>query len=169
MSDTLFENKTGFNYANQLNYGTYWGGQTFLTTSAHSITSVKLFLYRSGNPGTITLSLRATSGGLPTGGDLTSGTIDGNSLPTSSTETEISLTSYDLDNATTYALIIRAPSGDGLNQFYVGSTFSYAGGTRISSSDSGANWATNAYDWLFKVYGIASELPGNSILFATNF
>lgn len=59
--------------------GTLWMAQTFTATSTHTITSVRLKLYREGTPGDITLSIRATdSNGLPSGPDLASGSLDGN-------------------------------------------------------------------------------------------
>jgi hypothetical protein len=72
-------------------YGDIWDAQTFTPSVAHTITSVKLKLYRIGNgPGTITVGIRATDvDGLPTGSDLCSGTTDGNSLPAPGSQTRL--------------------------------------------------------------------------------
>ena len=85
-ASTLYENyNTGDDAALGI-YGAIWAAQTFTVGAAgHTITSVKLLLYRYGSPGTVTVSIRATDGnGHPTGSDLTSGTTDGNTLPTGS-------------------------------------------------------------------------------------
>ena len=63
---------------NTIVYGNLWAGQTFtVTPESHSIGAVALRLFRVGNPSTLTVSIRETSAGVPTGDDLTSGTIDG--------------------------------------------------------------------------------------------
>ncbi|GAJ19661.1 unnamed protein product [marine sediment metagenome] len=55
--------------------------QGFIPATTHKITSVKLKLWKEGSPGTVTISIRATDGrGHPTGGDLCSGTINGNTI-----------------------------------------------------------------------------------------
>ena len=84
-------------------HSNYWFAQTFNATSDHSVTSVKLLLWRVGTIGTVTVSIRATdSGGHPTGTDLTSGTIDGNTLTTTPWGLwyEIALSPYDLTKDT---------------------------------------------------------------------
>ena len=72
-------------------YGNTWDTQTFTPSVAHTITSVKLKLYKTGTgPGTITVGIRATDGsGLPTGSDLCSGTTDGNTLPAATSQTRL--------------------------------------------------------------------------------
>ena len=59
-------------------------GQTFTPSANWTITSVGLYLYKFGNPGTLTLNIYATSGGLPTGGILAFGTTNADTLPTAS-------------------------------------------------------------------------------------
>ncbi|MBA7630622.1 hypothetical protein ES703_38146 [subsurface metagenome] len=95
-------------------YANVWSAQTFTPSTAHKITSVKLLCWREGIPGTVTVSIRATSGGHPTGGDLCSGTTDGNTLPLSSPYEwrEITLgAGADLSADTMYAIVVRAPDG----------------------------------------------------------
>jgi len=71
-------------------YGSNWYAQTFTSSIAHTITSVKLKLYRTGSPGTVTVSIRATDGsGHPILPDLCSGTTDGNTLPTATSQTRL--------------------------------------------------------------------------------
>ena len=100
-------------------FGATWKAQTFTSPIAHKITSVKLELYRVGSPGTVTIGIRATNGdGHPTGGDLCSGTTDGDTLPTSASPEwrEINLGSgYTLDADVKYAIVARAVSGNDVN------------------------------------------------------
>lgn len=140
-------------------YGASWSSQTFTPTTTHTISSVALQLSRVGSPGTVTVSIRATDvSGHPTGSDLTSGTIDGNSLPVSSLFgswksfnqwTNIRFSSSILLTASTkYAIVVNASAGDINNGVYwfvmtsVGSD-TYTGGNAESSVDSGANWTSN--------------------------
>ncbi|GAI02948.1 unnamed protein product, partial [marine sediment metagenome] len=96
----------------RLNIATERIAQTFTPSIAHKITSVKLKLARTGSPGILTVSIRATNGeGHPTGGDLCSGTTNGNTLPVyPSTEwREITLgAGYNLASDTKYAIQLIA-------------------------------------------------------------
>jgi hypothetical protein len=139
-------------------YGEFWYAQTFTVgASAHTITSVKLKLYRSGLPGTVTVGIRPTSGNHPTGSDLTSGTTDGNTLPTSCCETrEITLTEYALSPNTKYAIVVRAPSGTGSKyiSWRQNNSGGYSGGNKEESGDSGVSWTSwTAIDLIFEVWG----------------
>lgn len=100
----------------RLCYDTNWTAQTFLTTLAYRLEVVKILVKRAGSPGTVTVSIRATAGGVPTGADLVSVTFDGDALTTDAGGELKSLSlQYDLANATTYAIVMRAPSGSGAN------------------------------------------------------
>jgi len=142
-----------------------WYAQTFTIGTVgpnknHNITSVKLKLYRSGSPGTFTVGIRETdANGHPTGSDLTSGTIDGDSLTTDTNGAwyEISLTPYELTAGTKYAIVARAPSGSSSKyvSWRVDSTNpSYTGGNMEYSNDSGSSWSTDtSRDLMFEEYG----------------
>jgi hypothetical protein len=142
-------------------YGSAWEAQTFTVGSVqHTVTSVKLKLYRVGSPGTVTVSIKATNGnGHPTGSDLTSGTTNGNTLTTSTSGEwrEITLTEYTLSANTKYAIVVRAPSGIVNN--YLGwradlSSPTYTGGNREYSLNSGTSWAADPLtDLMFEVWG----------------
>jgi hypothetical protein len=141
-------------------YGVYWRAQTFTTgAAAHTITSVKLLLFRSGSPGTVAVSIRAVDGsGHPTGSDLTSGTTDGNTLPTASPYElrEITLTEYQPATSTKYAIVVRVPSGNASNKlrWRTDGNNEYSGGGFEQSSDSGSSWAAvQSIDGLFEVWG----------------
>jgi hypothetical protein len=104
------------------------------------------------------VSIKATDGsGHPTGDDLTSGTIDGNSLSTTPTWYEIALTEYTLSAHTKYAIVVRAPNGNDLNLApwrWDESSPTYAGGNREYSWDSGDTWdSSTSVDLMFEVWG----------------
>lgn len=151
-------------------YGVVWLAQTFTPSTAHKITSVKIQLMRVGFPGTITVGIRATDGnGHPTGGDLCSGTTNGNTLPTSSPGEwrEITLgAGYDLAASTKYAIVARAISGDSSNRVYWredASSPTYAGGNNEESDDSGSSWTTYlGEDFMFEDWGEPLVVAGRS-------
>lgn len=125
-------------------YGSNWYCGTFTAGSTYTITSIGLRLARNGTtPGTITVSIRATSGGLPTGADLCSGTYDGSTIPTG-TPVWISITlgaGTSLSSGVTYAVIFRAPSGDSSNNISV-RYLAATGQTVGFSSNSGVDWSS---------------------------
>ena len=157
---TLYEyHNTGDNSAGSF-WGNVWYAQTFTVgATSHTVTSVKLKLARKGSPGIVTVSIRATSGLLPTGADLTSGTINGNSLiswTSGSAWYEIALTSYALSANTKYAIVVRAPNGDSNNCLFWrtgGSSPTYAGGNFVYSTNGGGSWGSSTSDQMFEVWG----------------
>jgi hypothetical protein len=129
-----------------------WSAQTFTvgttgTNVNHFITSVKLKIYRLVLPGVVTVGIRATANGLPIGEDLTSGTIDGNTLLPSWTDayTEIPLTPYLLLASTMYAIVVRATTGNGDNRirWICSDIGGYTGGSVVYSHDSGLGWTNS--------------------------
>ncbi|MBA7570878.1 hypothetical protein ES708_12634 [subsurface metagenome] len=153
-------------------YGIYWRAQTFTPSIAHKIASVRLKLLRYGSPGTITVSIRATDeNGHPTGGDLCSGTTNGNTLPThpSAEWREITLgAGYDLDADTMYAIVVRALDSDDADYpawRRDSGAPAYIGGCWEASNDSGNTWTGyKVIDGMFEEWGgpIVVELAGVS-------
>lgn len=142
-------------------YDARWPTQTFTPSTNHIITSVKLLLYRNNNPGTVTVSIRATSGGVPTGADLCSGTTNGNTLETADPYEwrEITFSAGALLLADTmYAIVVRATGGDASNSLYWrydGLNATYPGGQMDFSTDSGVTWPnpTPDGDYMFEDWG----------------
>lgn len=160
---TLYEyHNTGENTASWL-YGDVWHGQSFTPSITHTITSVKLKLYKVDSPGTVTVSIRAADvDGLPIGDDLCSGSIDGNTLLTAPGEwREIMLgTGCILDANTKYAIVLRAISQT--LAWWLDESNSYAGGRGCDSEDAGISWDPESYltfDFMFEEWGTASSIP----------
>uniref|UniRef100_A0A6M3JAJ7 Uncharacterized protein n=1 Tax=viral metagenome TaxID=1070528 RepID=A0A6M3JAJ7_9ZZZZ len=149
---------TGASNLNQA-YGANWLAQTFTPASTYIIGSVVLDLDKIGSPGTVTVSIKAVDGSShPTGADLCSGTTDGNAV---SGWTTITFTSgVVLQSGTKYAIVVRAPSGDGSNYLWWWSddtSPTYAGGAFEISTDSGSSWATSSTkDFMFETWSIDS-------------
>ncbi len=125
-----------------------WKAQTFNTTSQYIVGQVRIWGRGIGNGGgTITVSIRATVAGLPSGADLTSGTIAASSFPSSNGLVSVNVTPLLLSNATQYAIVIGNSGGDLAN--YVmwradATAPAYGGGTYCSSGDFGGTWASDA-------------------------
>jgi hypothetical protein len=130
---------------------TFWFGQTFIPSVTGLLTRADLAMFCAGCTGTSSpflLSVRATSGGLPTGPDLaTTGIpsfLSGSIIFYSGTFSTPAL----LTAGTKYALIIHPTAVPSPGNYAISRTGSsttgqslYANGDRVSSADSGGSWA----------------------------
>jgi carboxypeptidase family protein/uncharacterized protein DUF4214 len=128
----------GFNSTN-------WVGQTFTAGLSGSLTKVDVDLFCSGCTGTtpnLTVSIRATAGGFPTGADLATGTITGFSSGSGGYFTATFTTPLAVTAGTQYALMVRPVSNPsvGIYAYVVSPSDTYAGGAWITSSTSGVSW-----------------------------
>ena len=140
----------GFNATN-------WFGQTFQPAVTGQLTRVDLDLFCSGCSGTtpnITVSIRATSGDLPTGPDLATATIPGFSSGSGGFFAANFGAPITLNAGTTYAVVARPVSNPSAGVYaYVVSTGSpYANGRRVTSANSGATWTGQSTDVGFKTF-----------------
>lgn len=141
-------------------YGVHWKGQTFTPQISHTITSIFLYLEKVDTPGDLVVSIRATSGGVPTGGDLTSGTLVEAAIPASFGWASLGVTAYALTAGVMYAICWRATAGTSTSDCIrhgMDTPGLYTRGTYIDSDDSGANWYDYGaqYDALFQDWGTA--------------
>ncbi len=159
--EALYENYQYVRYGYSLINSTSWAAQTFTPQLAHKITKVGIYLTREGYPGACRVSIRATDGaGHPTGNDLTGIDFNGNDLPTGvpSEFYYFDLPPSPLAANTKYAIVLRAPSGDGLNELWLGkddTSPTYPRGNVQWSTDSGQSWTTyETLDFYFEEYGL---------------
>jgi len=149
-----------------------WTGQTFIAGVTGTLVKADIQLFCSGcgaTPPNLTLSVRATSAGLPTGADLASVTVPGSAF-SSGAITLFTATfgaPATLTSGTQYALILRpvsAPAGSGY--FWVRSSpGTYANGSRVLSADSGATWsADTTRDYNFKTYMQTGYAPTGNLV-----
>ncbi|MGA8810602.1 MAG: carboxypeptidase regulatory-like domain-containing protein, partial [Thermoanaerobaculia bacterium] len=137
-----------------------WTGQTFIAGVSGLLVKADGQLFCNGcgaTPPDLTLSVRATAAGLPTGADLATATIPGSLFASGSTVlfTGTFGTPLSITSGTQYALILRpvsVPAGSGY--FWIRSSPStYANGSRVLSADSGATWsADTTRDYNFRTY-----------------
>ena len=130
---------------------TTWGGQTFTPSLSGALTRLDVRLFCSGCTGTtpdLTVSIRATSGGLPTGSDLATGTIAGFSSGADGSYAATFATPYSVTAGTQYAFVVRptanpSPGTYALTRSGSATTGSdvYAAGTRVAGATSGTVWS----------------------------
>jgi len=141
--------------------GVQWRGQTFTPSVSHMLTQVKLRMSRRNDPGTVTVSIRLTSAGVPTGGDLAGmvQTFNGALISSSTWVGEwvtITFPSSCLAAAgVMLAIIFRAPTGDDTNcvRMLMEDPDPYAAGAQVTSANSGSSWAATEYDGYFQELG----------------
>lgn len=139
----------------------WWFGQTFTPSHSHVVNMVKLLLGRSGAPGTVTVSIRATHLNKPFGPDLCLGTINGNLLPLRPTYewTEILLGEGTLlSTEIKYAICVRSQGSlfeDRVEARLDETVPTYTRGQYVTSQDSGNTWILNPSDLMFEEWFIA--------------
>jgi len=71
--------------------GNDWYAQTFKCSTAHYINKVRLYIYGEAALSGITVSIRATTAGKPSGSDLATGTLTGASIGATRANTPVNL------------------------------------------------------------------------------
>ncbi|GAG61835.1 unnamed protein product [marine sediment metagenome] len=161
MSDTLYESYASGEDSIASIYSTVYWVQTFQSSTAHTVTSVKFKLYRIGSPGSITIDIKAVDGdGKPTGTSMATGSYDCDAITTDTDGELIEITlSYGaaLTADTEYAIICMALSATGANVIRArmdSSSPTYSNGNVVFSNTSGASWSVyNNQDLIFYEYG----------------
>ncbi len=137
---------------------TSWGGQTFIPAVTGQLATVDVQLFCNGCTGTtpnLTLSVRATSAGLPTGADLATTTIPGFSSGAGTFYTGTFGVPATLTSGTQYALILRPVANPSVGGYFWirSSPSTYANGQRVISTDNGVSFtADSTRDFNFKAY-----------------
>jgi hypothetical protein len=162
------QNQTLGNFGAQINTTT-WGGQTFTPAVSGPLTKTDINLFCSGCSGTtpnLTLSIRATSGGLPIGGDLASATIPGFSSGAANWYTGTFASPVTVTAGTQYALVIRSNAVPSAGTYALTRSNSdvYTGGARVSSTNSGGTWTAQTTDAGFRVYINAGYAPSGTFI-----
>ena len=136
-------------------FGNTWGSQTFTPSTSHTLRFVRL---QGGKIGTFTkamFSIRATSGGVPTGPDLAYTEILYASLPSSGTWFDVIFsTPVSVVAGTTYAIVARSTgtsSSKCLLWDHDSAGATYAGGSEYISTNGGASWTIQTgKDFMFE-------------------
>lgn len=143
-----------------------WTYQTFTTNTtdiAHSITSIWLYLHRTGYPGTVTVGIQHTANLTtapcilaPTGDDIITGYFDGDTFSANYTWYKLDVTEKCLSANITYAIVVRAQAGNAASYISWGSVNpgTYSGGNAGNSTNSGVTWTADCNtDMLFQIWG----------------
>lgn len=152
---------------------TAWKAQTFLTTSAYDIASVKLKLWRSPTnaPGTVTVEIWGITSTKPDNTKIyATGTTNGDTLPTTSGAAEwreiTFSTPYSLSDATLYSIVVYCSgTGSASLNWRSDAVSSYTDGKGAFSSNSGSTWTLYANaDAMFETYSapVYAEFSGSS-------
>lgn len=146
---------------------TKWGSQTFTPAISHVITSVKLRLRNyAGSMGNVTVSIRTVdANNQPTGSDLCSGTINGDTITTLQWGAWYEITQNTgtyLTASTMYAIVLQHSGSGNLGWYNDYTQPTYTGGNKETSDDSGSTWtADTGEDYLFYEYGYVPTDPNN--------
>jgi hypothetical protein len=127
----------------------------FTTSSSYNLFQLEVKLYRENSPGTVTVELYLADGSdFPTGSVLSSGTLDGDSLTTSSTGVWYSptMSTYTMLNATRYCIVLTPANAQPNSIHWKRSTFSGASGYTISSYDGSWGNASSNTSFGFKLW-----------------
>jgi hypothetical protein len=133
-------------------------GQTFTPTIDFYLTGVRVKMYKVGNPNGMFVYIYATAGGHPVGSPLAASSMNALYITTSTGGQWYDFTSDPgLKAGIQYAIVL---AGDG---YSTGGNYeawlrdesapAYAAGCAEYSSDSGASWVSQAYDYMFETYG----------------
>ena len=147
---------TGYTTDNYIYGDTHLIGQTFKPQTSHKITSIKVYIKKTGSPGASEWCIRPTSGGKPSGNSIASGSLAADSIGASYGWVEVSLgTGGNLIGGTLYSITGYAPFGDTNNWISWGSDASsptYNNGTLVTSD--GSTWTIDdTADALFEEWG----------------
>ena len=154
----LYENYiTGEDQRNTIS-GDTWCGQSFTVQSGetHTLTSVKIKLYRVLAPGITTVAITDIVAGVPSGPDLSTGTFNGDTLPDFDPGVwiEVIMSGLSLTENTTYALIFKNATPPGEVKWRVDRSGTYPGGNVLTTTDAGSNWTIRAtWDTMFEEWG----------------
>ena len=156
-AQTLYEFYDNFDIADGLTSPTECLAQTFtVATEYHTVSQVSLYLKRDGNPGTITVSLKATDiSGRPTGPDLATTYVPEAEIPLTPSWVNIIIGPHDLALGTKYAIVVRASNPSSSNElwWYSDTGQYYTDGDGLYSWNSGADWVSAGVDRTFGVRG----------------
>lgn len=147
-----------------------WFAQTFTASSAYTLSSVKLLVYRVTTPGTVTVELQGVTGDSPPkpdGNVLATTTFDADTLTTNTAGEwkEITFGSpYGVSSGTRYAIVVKSPNSqaDGTPRLAWrndGSSPTYANGNTARTIDAGSSWTDFVNnDGMFETWGTAAAV-----------
>jgi len=158
---SLFESQLVYQEGEYMNaYGATWIAYFFQAESSHTVEKIALLLNKEYEPGIITAAIYPNEGSgnfkpVIGGGALTSGTTDGDTLPSELEAPEwreIEVTPYSLVSGTWYSIVLSATLGWKVNWFGTNENI-LPDQWRHISTDNGANWYAGQFELTYKIYG----------------
>ena len=158
---SLFESQLVYQEGEYMNaYGSRWVAYFFQAESNHTIEKIALLLNREDAPGIITIAIYPNEGSgnfkpVIGGGALTSGTTDGDTLPSEEESPEwreITVTPFSLIAGTWYSIVLTATLGYKVNWFGTNENI-LPNQWRHFSTDSGLTWYAGQFELTYKIYG----------------
>jgi hypothetical protein len=169
-------------------YGSNWACEQFTVgDTAHTVTSILLYLKKVGTPGTVTVSLRHADGDdFPTGIDICAATLNGSDFSTSFVKYKFDVTEISLEAGESYAIVVRAVAGDDSNDIQwkwkaAGGVTSGEPSVAGHSTDGSLSWVSDSpKDFLFEIWGnpcirinsaavFEGYIEANDLLFALEY
>jgi len=134
--------------------------QTFIVHASYLLDAIALKLTRSGDIGTVTVSLKVVLGGEPSGADLCFGTKDSVDITTGAAEwyTFTMNTSVTVDANTMYAVVVKTSNAATLTISGTATGTTYSEGVNYTSADGGSTWSTTSHDMWIKTYGASTAV-----------
>jgi len=146
-------------------YGGYWLAQGFRASDTYVLSEIRLKLYTSGSPGTLSVSLYSltfdpfTLSWIPWYARAAT-TISTTGMTSDNAGAWYSAYfNYEVVNGFYYAIVLSAPAGNSSNAVHwrYDQTGSYTDGKYYSSDDGGISWNMEAsYDFMFSNWGDTS-------------
>jgi hypothetical protein len=152
---------------------TNWGGTTFTAGRTGLLTKadIALFCLACTTTAPVTVSVRDTSGGLPTGADLATATGAGTNSGSGAVIPVTFGTPLQVTAGHKYALVVRpntAPTGTLYVELEASGSNPYAGGSWVRGATSGTSWAaTTAYDAVFHTFVDSGYQPSGTFVSST--
>ncbi|AQU02552.1 hypothetical protein B1773_00365 [Dehalococcoides mccartyi] len=129
-------------------YGANWIAQTFQFSNDVAVNQFTFRTQRVGNPtGNFNYAIYATSGDVPTGSALVSGSVVASTISTSAVNHTFDFSNIiNLTAGTRYAIVLSLPNGDSSNKLthWYNPTNPYANGRYCTTNNSGSSWSGTA-------------------------
>ncbi|AQU05206.1 hypothetical protein [Dehalococcoides mccartyi] len=129
-------------------YGANWIAQTFQFSNDVAVNQFTFRTQRVGNPtGNFNYAIYATSGDVPTGSALVSGSVVASTISTSAVNHTFDFSNIiNLTAGTRYAIVLSLPNGDSSNKltYWYNPTNPYANGRYYTTNNSGSSWSGTA-------------------------
>jgi hypothetical protein len=144
---TVYEKQLLFGDGYPVAYAANWQAMTFTPLVSHLLWAVDIYGQHIGtSQGNVTVSIKATSGGKPSGGDLASVTVDAGvfSKNVDSWNRLTFATPATVVNGVMYAIVIRYPTATGSDDIHWARKLGdpYTRGDHNVSINSGSTWTT---------------------------